>query len=39
MAVRADTAAAALLEERPSTPDEMKRFRKTFTGQPVFVTD
>ena len=35
MAVRADTAAAAFLEqERPSTPDEMKRFRKTFTGQP-----
>ena len=35
VAVRADTAAACFVEqERPTTPDEMKRFRKTFTGQP-----
>ena len=35
MAVRADTAAACFEEqERPTTPDEIKRFRKTFTGKP-----
>jgi hypothetical protein len=35
VAVRADTTAACFVEqERPATPDEMKRFRKTFTGQP-----
>jgi hypothetical protein len=33
--VLADTAAACFTEqERPTTPDEMRRFRKSFTGAP-----
>ena len=35
MVVAADTAAACFAEQqRPPTPEEIKRFRKSFTGQP-----